>query len=611
MRLLVTALWAGFLWVSVAAAGTLDGVEGKHGIAMHGDLKYGPGFTHFDYANPDAPKGGLVRQGTIGTFDSFNGYIVKGNSASGLGLIYEGLTSASADEAFTRYGVLAEEIYMPDDRSWVAFKLRKEACWHDGKPVTVDDVIWTYNILLEKGTPFFRFYYGNVTEAVKVGEDTVRFNFAPGENQELPLIVSEMPVLPKHYWETRDFSKTTLEPPLGNGPYKIEKFEPGRSITYVRVKDWWGENLPVNKGFQNFERIRIDYYRDTTIALEAFKAGEFDYRAENSSKAWATAYKIPNVEKGLIKKEEITHNRSSGMQAFVFNTRLDMFKDRKLRQALAYGFDFEWSNKNLFYGQYERTRSYFDNSELAATGLPDKDELAILEPYRGKIPDEVFTKEYNPPKNDGSGKIRRNLRTASKLLTEAGWVIKDGKRVNERTGQALAFEVLLVSPLFERIVLPFAKNLEKLGITVTVRTVDSSQHRRRLDIFDFDVIVGGFGQSLSPGNEQRSFWGSTAAKQEGGRNTIGIEDPVIDELIETVIAAPDRKGLITAVRALDRVLQWGHWLIPHWHATYDRIAYWDKFGRPKVTPLRGNQFSAWWVDAEKEKALKGKLASAQ
>jgi len=611
MRLLVTALWVGFLWASAAAAGTLDGVEGRHGVAMHGDLKYGPDFTHFDYANPGAPKGGLVRQGTIGTFDSFNGYIVKGNSAAGLGLIYEGLTSASADEAFTRYGVLAEEIYMPKDRSWVAFKLRKEARWHDGKPVTVDDVIWTYNTLLEKGTPFFRFYYGNVTEAVKVGEDTVRFNFAPGENQELPLIVAEMPVLPKHYWATRDFSKTTLEPPLGNGPYKIEAFEPGRSITYVRVKDWWGENLPVNKGFQNFDRIRIDYYRDTTIALEAFKAGEFDYRAENSSKAWATAYKIPNVEKGLIKKEEITHNRSSGMQAFVFNTRLDMFKNRKLRQALAYGFDFEWSNKNLFYGQYERTRSYFDNSELAATGLPSAEELAILEPYRGRIPDEVFTQEYNPPKNDGSGKVRRNLRTASKLLTEAGWVIKDGKRINEKTGQALEFEVLLVSPLFERIVLPFAKNLEKLGISVTVRTVDSSQYRRRLDIFDFEVIVGGFGQSLSPGNEQRSFWGSTAANQEGGRNTIGIQDPVIDELIEKVIAAPDRKGLITAVKALDRVLQWGHWLIPHWHATYDRIAYWDKFGRPKVTPLRGNQFSAWWVDAEKEKALKGKLASAK
>jgi len=611
MRHFAAVLWIGLFWASVAAAGTLDGVEGKHGVAMHGDLKYGPDFTHFDYANPNAPKGGLVRQGTIGSYDSFNGYIVKGNSAAGLGLIYEGLTSASADEAFTRYGALAEEIFMPEDRSWVAFKLRKEARWHDGKPVTVDDVIWTYNTLLEKGTPFFRFYYGNVTEAVKAGDGIVRFNFAPGENQELPLIVAEMPVLPKHYWETRDFSKTTLEPPLGNGPYKIESFEPGRSITYVRIKDWWGENLPVNKGFQNFERIRIDYYRDGTIALEAFKAGEYDYRAENSSKAWATSYKIPNVEKGLIKKEEITHNRSSGMQAFVFNTRRAMFKDRKLRQALAYGFDFEWSNKNLFYGQYARTRSFFDNSELAATGVPSKEELAILEPYRGKIPNEVFTQEYNPPKNDGSGKIRRNLRTASKLLNDAGWIIKDGKRVNEKTGQALEFEVLLVSPLFERIVLPFSKNLEKLGIKVTVRTVDSSQYRRRLDTFDFDVMVGSFGQSLSPGNEQRSFWGSTAADQEGGRNIIGIQDPVIDELIEKVIAAPDRKGLITAVKVLDRVLQWGHWLIPHWHATYDRIAYWDKFGRPKITPLRGNQFSAWWVDAEKEKALKGKLASAK
>jgi len=598
------------LCLSAISAAAAEEVPGAHGIAMHGDLKYGPGFSHFDYVNPAAPKGGTVRLNAVGTFDSFNSFIVKGNPAAGLGFIYENLMSGSSDEAFSQYGQLAEKVYAPKDRSWVAFTLNAKARWHDGKPVTVDDVIWTFNTLVEKGTPFYRFYYGSVSEVVQTGERTVRFNFKPGENRELPLILGQVTVLPKHYWEGRDFSKTTLEPPLGSGPYKIEKFEPGRSITLTRVEDWWGNDLPVNKGLYNFDTIRYDYYRDSTIALEAFKAGEYDYRAENASKSWATAYNIPNVEKGLIRKEEITHNRSSGMQAFVFNTRRDVFKDRAVRQALAYGFDFAWSNKNLFYGQYSRTRSYFDNSELAATGVPEGAELALLEPYRGRIPDEVFTQEYNPPKSDGSGNIRSNLRVASKILTKAGWVIKDRQRVNEKTGKALEFEVLLVSPLFERIVLPFAKNLEKLGVKVKVRTVDPSQYRRRIDTFDFDVIVSGAGQSLSPGNEQRSYWGSTAADMEGGRNTIGIKDPVIDELIEKIIAAPDRKALVTSVRAMDRVLQWGHWLIPHWHAKYDRIAYWNKFGRPAITPIQGNQFVAWWVEEAKEKALKGKLSSA-
>jgi len=608
MRHLAAVLTVLSLSVSPVVA---DEVKPAQGLAMHGDLKYGPESKHFDYVNPDAPKGGSVRLGASGTFDTFNSFIIKGNAAAGLGLLYDNLMHGSADEAFTQYGQLAESVEVPKDRSWVAYTLRKEARWHDGKPVTVEDVIWTFNTLMEKGTPFYRFYYGSVAEVIKTGERSVRFNFKPGENRELPLIVGQLTILPKHYWQGRDFTKTTLEPPIGSGPYKIEKFEPGRTITYKRVENWWGENLPVNKGQYNFDQIRYDYYRDSTIALEAFKAGEFDYRAENSSKAWATAYNIPNVEQGLIKKEEISHNRSSGMQGFVFNTRRAVFKDRQVRKALAYAFDFEWSNKNLFYGQYSRTRSYFDNSELAATGLPNKDELALLEPYRGRIPDEVFTTAYNPPSNDGSGNVRKNLRIASKILKSAGWVIKDGRRVNEKTGQVLEFEVLLVSPLFERVVLPFAKNLEKLGVKVKVRTVESSQYQRRVDTHDYDVIVGGAGQSLSPGNEQRSFWGSVAADTEGGRNTIGIKDPVIDELIEKVIAAPDRKALITSVRALDRVLQWGYYLIPHFHSKYDRIAYWNKFGHPKVTPIQGNQFLAWWVDPAKEKALKGKVSSAK
>ena len=607
MRLFTVAVFAAVL--SLAPVSGFS-AEKSHGLAMHGDLKYPASFTHFEYTNPAAPKGGTVRLNAVGTFDSFNSFIVKGNGAAGVGFIYDNLMHGTADEAFSQYGQLAESIEVPKDRSWAAFTLRAEAKWHDGKPVSVADVIWTFNTLTTKGTPFYRFYYGNVADVVQTGPRTVRFKFKPGENRELPLILGQLTILPKHYWQNRDFTKTTLEPPLGSGPYKIESFEAGRSITYTRIKDWWGENIPVNRGQYNFDTIRYDYYRDSTVALLAFKGGEYDYRAENSSKAWATAYKTPNVEKGLIRKVEINHNRSAGMQAFVINTRRDLFKDRRVRKALAYGFDFEWSNKNLFYGQYSRTRSYFDNSELAATGVPEGDELKLLEPYRGRIPDEVFSQSYNPPKNDGSGNVRRNLRSGGRLLTEAGWRIKDNKRVHEKTGKPLEFEVLLVSPLFERIVLPFAKNLEKLGVAVRVRTVDPSQYRRRIDTFDFDVIVGGAGQSLSPGNEQRSYWGSTAADIEGGRNTIGIKDPVIDELIEKVIAAPDRKALVASVKALDRVLQWGHWVIPHWHAKYDRVAHWDKFGRPRITPIQGNQFLAWWVDPKKEEALKSNIASA-
>ncbi|MDA0996729.1 MAG: extracellular solute-binding protein [Proteobacteria bacterium] len=575
----------------------------QHGLAMHGDLKYGADAKHFDYVNPGAPKGGSVRSAAIGGFDSLNGFIVKGNAAAGVGTIYDTLMSSSADEAFSAYGQLAELVRTPDDRSWVEFKLRANARWHDGKPVTVDDVIFTFNSLIEKGQPFYRYYYGNVKEVRKLDALTVRFEFKPGENRELPLILGQIAVVPKHYWQSRDFGATTLEPPLGSGAYRIAAVDPNRSITLERVKDYWGKDLLVNKGLDNIDTIQFEYYRDATVALEAFKAGRFDYRMENSSKAWATGYDTPAVKKGLIKLEKFNHDRTSGMQGFAYNLRRDMFKDSRVREALAYAFDFEWSNEHLFYGQYGRTRSYFDNSELAATGLPDKDELALLEPLRGKLPARVFTDEYQPPKADGSGDIRANLRTASKLLRDAGWIIKDGKRVNEKTGQVLAFEVLLVSPLFERVVLPLAKNLEKLGVAARVRTVDSAQYQRRMDTFDFDVVVGSWGQSQSPGNEQRGFWGSHAADQEGSRNLTGIKSEAIDALIEKIIAANDRKALVTATRALDRVLQWNFLLIPHFHAGYDRIAFWDKFGRPSVTPKSGNQILAWWYDEAKAKAL--------
>lgn len=574
----------------------------RHGLAMHGAPKYGANFKHFDYVNPDAPKGGKVKLAATGSFDNLNGFIIKGEAAVGLGRLYDTLMVGSADEAFTQYGLLAQSIETPEDRSWVQFVLRKEARWHDGKPVTADDVIWTFNTLIEKGTPSYRYYYADVTRAEKIDERTVRFTFKNGENRELPLIMGQLVVLPKHYWQDKDFTKTTLEPPLGSGPYRIESLEAGRDITYRRVKNYWGRDLPVNVGQDNFDVITYDYYRDATVQVEAFKAGAFDFRSENISKVWATSYDIPAVKKGLIKKIEVKHNRTAGIQGFVYNLRRDLFKNPKLRQALAYAFDFPWSNRNLFYSQYTRTRSYFDNSELAATGLPGADELEILEPYRGRIPDEVFTTPYQPPTTKGDGRIRSNLRIGDRLLKEAGWVIKDGVRVNAQSGQVLEFEILLVSPAFERIVLPFAKNLERLGVKASVRTVDSAQYLRRLETFDYDMLTFIWGQSQSPGNEQLGYWGSNAAAQNGSRNYIGVSDPVVDELIAKVIAAPDRKDLVTRTRALDRVLQWGHYLIPHWHLDYDRLIFWNKFQRPDITPTSGAQFNTWWVNPDAAKA---------
>ena len=577
----------------------------SHGIAMHGDLKYGPNFTHFDYVNPDAPKGGEAKLFALGTFDSFNPFIIKGNPAEGVARIYDTLLTPSADEPFSEYGLLAEKVETPADRSWVAFTLRPNARWHDGQPITAEDVIWSFNTLRTKGAPFYRAYYAQVDTVEKTGDRTVKFTFKPGENRELPLILGQFPILPKHYWETREFDKTTLEPPLGSGAYRLAAFEPGRWVRYERVKDYWGKDLPVNVGRDNFDEIRVDYYRDSTVSLEAFKAGEYDFRPEMSAKDWATAYDFPAGRRGLVRKENIPNDRPVGMQGYGFNTRRPLFQDSRVRAALAYAFDFEWSNKTLFYDQYTRTRSYFDNSELAATGLPGPAELAILEPYRGRVPDEVFTTEYQPPKTDGSGNLRDNLRTAAELLKQAGWEIDPKTHVltNEATGQPMEFEILLVEPLFERITLPFVKNLERLGIAARVRTVDDAQYRRRLDDFDFDVFVGTWPESLSPGNEQRDFWNSPFADRKGSRNTLGIKDPAVDALVETVIAAPDRASLVNRVHALDRVLQWGHYVIPQWHIAYDRIAYWDKFGRPAITPTQGVQLDTWWVDPTKAAAL--------
>lgn len=581
--------------------------EPRHGLAMHGDLKYAADFDHVDYVDPAAPKGGEVRLAAFGTaFDSFNPFVVKGDAADGIGRIYDTLLESTADEPFSEYGLVAESVTTPEDRSWVSFKLRPEARFHDGKPITADDVLFSFESLRTKGAPFYRAYYGNVDKVERISAHEVKFTFKPGENRELPLILGQLPVFPKHFYgPDRPFERATLDIPLGSGPYRIAGFEAGRRVTYRRVEDYWGKDLPINRGRYNFDVIQHEYYRDDTVAIEAFKGGAFDFRLENSAKHWATAYDIPAVTKGFLRKEEIPNDRPSGMQGFAYNTRRPVFADRRVRAALAYAFDFQWSNETLFYGQYRRTRSYFENSELAATGTPGADELALLEPFRKQLPAEVFTTEYNPPSTDGSGNLRANLKQAVDLLAEAGWKIdkKTRKLTNTADGTEMRFEILLVMPLFERVVLPFKQNLERLGISVDVRTVDSAQYERRVEDFDFDMVVGSFPQSLSPGNEQRSYWGSHFAAQPGSHNLMGIRDPVVDAMIEKIIAAPDRKALVAATRALDRVLQWGFWVIPQWHVPYDRVLFWDKFGRPEITPSLGFRFDAWWIAPERATRL--------
>jgi len=576
----------------------------RHALALHGEPRYGPGFSHFDYADPDAPKGGEARLAQIGTFDSLNPFILKGVAAAGVQSLFETLTYNSDDEAFSEYGLLAEHVRVAEDGSWVEFRLRPEARFHDGHPVDVGDVVWTFESLKREGHPFYQSYYRSVERAEQTGPRTVRFVFSVSDNRELPLIMGQMPVLPEHWWEGREFDATTLDPPLGSGPYRVGSVEPGRSVTLRRVEDYWGRDLPVNAGRDNFDTIRYDYYRDTTVALEAFKSGEYDLRLENVSKLWANGYEGPALEQGLIKKEKIPHEIPTGMQAFVYNTRRPVFSDPRVRAALAYAFDFEWTNKTLFNDAYTRTTSYFSNSELASRGLPGPGEVALLEPFRDRLPPEVFEREYEPPSTDGSGNIRRNLREGLALLREAGWEVRDNRLVSAESGEPFEFELMLLAgSTFERIALPFQRNLERLGVTMRVRPVDSAQYQKRLDDFDFGMVVLTLPQSLSPGNEQRNYWTSAAATTPGSRNYAGVRDPVVDALVEKVISAPDRERLIERTRALDRVLLWGHYVIPQWHIRSFRVAYWDRFGRPEQSPKYAFGFDTWWLDADKAAAI--------
>jgi len=582
-----------------------------HAIAMHGEPKYPDSFQYVDYANPDAPKGGKIILSSTGSYDSFNPFILKGTAAAGIGNLYETLTTGSSDEAFTEYGLIAKTIEWPDDRSWVAFTIREEAVWHDGKKISPEDVIWTFNTLMEKGHPFYKYYYGDVVEVIQENDNKVRFNFKGNTNLELPLIVGQLPVLPKHYWTNKNFEETSMDIPIGSGPYKIKNFDAGRTITYELDSDYWGKNIPIKKGTENFGVIQYEYYKDRSIEREAFKSGDIDLFSENTSKDWATSYDTPAVQNGLIKKELIEHQNPQGMQGFAFNTRKEIFEDKRVREALSYAFDFEWTNKNLFYNAYKRTNSFFENSELASSGVPLGGELDLLNDYRELLPQKLFQEEYNPPKTDGSGFMRKELQEATKLLQDAGWELQEGKLINKKSGSKFEFELLLVSPAFERIVLPFKDNLAKLGIDVSVRTIDSAQYQNRLDGFDFDMIVSTFSQSLSPGNEQRNFWGSDAAKTNGSRNIIGISNEVIDSLIEKVISAKDREDLIMTTRALDRVLLWNHYVIPQWHISAYRTLYWDIFDKPSVRPKYSLGTHTWWVDADKASTIDQRKKSLQ
>lgn len=567
-----------------------------HALTLHGTPRHSAGFSHFDYVNPRASKGGTLVRGGFGTFDNFNPFIIKGVAADGVSLLYDTLTTKGLDEPSTEYGLLAEWVELPVGKvDWVIYHLNKNAKFSDSRPVTAADVVFSFNILTTKGSPHYRSYYADVRKVEALDAQRVKFSFSTPENFELPQILGQLTVLPKHYWEKRDFTQVQLDVPVGSGPYLLERFQAGRSITYKRNPNYWGKDLAVNKGRHNFDFIKYRYYKDTTVMHEAFKAGEIDLRVENQAKRWHEDYAFPAIRDGRAVRKEFPHRRNQGMQAFIFNTRRPIFSSPRVRQALNYAFDFEWSNRQLFFNSYTRSSSFFSNSELAAQGLPSPEELKILQPYKDQLPPQVFTHLPINPRTDTVGGIRENLGKAIQLLKEEGWEIKDGKLLYVKDGTRMKFEILLVLAAFERIVSPFVTNLRRLGIDVSFRVVDTTQYVSRVQSHNFDMIVYTIPQSESPGNEQRDFWNSRVADIEGGRNLIGVKNRVVDELVEKLIRAQSRAELVHYCRALDRVLLWGHYVIPQWYLPVDRIAYWNKFGTPAVTPRAGTDFSAWWA----------------
>ena len=605
----------GGIWATLAVAGLLAATGAaaqdlrRHAMSLTGEPQFPAGFKNFSWVNPDAPKGGRVRRYASGSFDSLNQFPAQGEPAAGLNVIYDTLFSRDPNEAATGYALIAEWASYPPDFGSVTFGLRSEARFNDGKPVTVEDVIFSFEVL-KKVSPLYSTYYQHVIKAEKVAAREVRFTFDVKGNHELPQITSEMPILPKHWWEAkqpsgepRDISKSSLDVPLGSGPYRVKSFEAGRTIVYERVKDWWAANLPLAKGQYNFDEMEYTFYRDRIAPFEAFKRGDIDYWQETQAKNWATEYDFEAVKRGLAKKEAIAVKRVAPMQSFVMNLRKPIFQDVRVRRALVLAFDFEWANKNLFYGLNRKLGSYFDNSELASSGVPEGRELEILNEVKEGLPPEVFTSDYKATFNTAGSDPRRSLAAAAKLLAEAGYVSKGGV-LNNAAGKPLEFEFLLDNPAYERIVLPYRDALAKLGVRMSVRTVDSTQYTRSHEKFEYDMTFDQFAQSESPGNEQRDFFGSSTINNRGGHNYAGIQNKAIDAIIEHIIFAKDRADLIAATHALDRALLWNFYVVPTWYRSDEWIAYWDMFGRPDTLPARSAAFSqTWWFDAGKAKAL--------
>ncbi len=597
------ALYCGFLVFACNASATTNDTGNRiiksHAVAMHGEVKYPVSFTHFDYANPAAAKGGKVRRSNIGTFDSLNPFIAKGNADSNIGMIYETLMTQSGDEAYSVYGLVAESVEYPEDRSWIIFHLNPNARFHDGHQVDADDIVFSFNTLMEKGAPQYKQLYEGIESVSALNAQAVKFNFKGSDNKELVLTVAGIPVLPEHYWVDREFDKSSLDIPLGSGPYRVKDMDPGRHITYQRVKNYWSKDLPVNRGHYNFDDIRFDYYRDRNIELEAFKAGEYDFRVEYTSKSWATEYTGSKFDSGEIIKRKVQDQSPQGIQAFILNTRRKPFDDIIMRKAMLLAFDFEWSNSRLFYGAYTRSKSYFTNSELAATGLPTGRELEILTPFKDQLPSAVFTDIYSVPVTDGTGRDRHNLIEAQRILKQAGYQIIDSQLHDPGSKKPISVEFLTYSPQFERIINPYIKNLKKLGIKATLRIVDTSQYINRGRSFDFDITTVRRPQTQSPGNEQRLMWTTEAANTEGSGNYSGIKNPVIDQLVELIITAPERTELIHRTRALDRVLQHYNFVVPQWFNDSHRIAYWNIFEYPeKEVPFDVSfnaNFATWWL----------------
>ena len=574
-----------------------------HGLAMHGIPKYESNFIHLDYVNPNAPKGGTLRYGVYGSFDNLNRVAFKGRRAAGLGYLNDTLMRRVWDEAFTLYGLIAEFIEMPQDRSSITFYLNPNARFHDGSQITRGDVLFSLETFQTKGTPNQKKTYGKVVKTEMIEQNGIKMTFVNNEDKELPLIIAGfLPIIPKSYYGNLDVTKTFLDIPLGSGPYTITDLDPGRKIVYSRVKNYWAKDLPVNKGYYNFDTLTYDYYKDSGVQLEAFKVGEYDYRREWNVKRWITGYDFDAANTGDVVLTEMTNDRPTGMDGLVMNSRKKIFQNPRVREALNYAYDFEWYNKVLGYNAYTRTNSYFENSPLASSGLPSDEELKLLNPWKDELPIEVFTKTYKSPVSDGSGMPRENLKIAKQILEEEGWFIENGKLVKD--GEEFVFEFLIVSPSLEKLALAFQKTLKTLGIVMKVRTVDSSQYQARLLNYDFDMINAIWRVSLSPGNEQQFYWGSEVGKEDGSKNYAGIDSPVVDFLIEKLIGAKTRVELTTTIHALDRVLLWGHYLIPLHHSGIDRIAYWNFLEFPEQIPLYGIVIETWWANLEKQKQFK-------